>query len=116
MLQSIEQLVTDLANAPTGTAAGETKSVGDPLGPMPAPGQSVEGIDVNLPNGYSAEIYHLDSTETGSMNGDDLSKEMSDTMEQLVGALSTYPAAAASAYGRTATNSTSTTTSLGNIA
>jgi hypothetical protein len=105
MLQSVEQLVAAFANTP-GAAANDTASASPqslPSAANLAPGQSVDGIDVALPNGYSAEIFGIEqgSAGTASGSGGTIDDQMVDTMEQLVANLSQYPATAASAYNKT---------------
>jgi hypothetical protein len=117
MLQSIEQLVAAFANAPgNGAAAANPES--SAFAANLAPGQSMDGMDVGLPNGYSAEVFHIDqagggTTAAGSATSDD---QMVNMMEQLVANLSTYPATAANAYNKTATGASSATANVNSVA
>jgi hypothetical protein len=74
----------------------------------------MDGIDVGLPNGYSAEVYHIDQASGGSASASSGTSDdqMVNTMEQLIANLSGYPATAASAYNKTATNASSATGSV----
>jgi hypothetical protein len=115
MLQTAEQLVADFANAPgappNGAAAADP--TGSPFAGILAPGQSMDGIDVGLPNGYSAEIYHVDQTGGSSQSSDN---QMVAMMQQLVSNLQTYSATSASAYAKTATDASPTTTNINSVA
>jgi len=117
MLQSIEQLVAAFANA-TGNGAAPANPGSSPPAVNLAPGESMDGIDVSLPNGYSAEVYHIDQAGGGTANAGSESSDaqMVGTMEQLVANLSSYPAAAASAYGKTATDASSQTANVNSVA
>jgi hypothetical protein len=130
MLQSVEQLVADFANAPgtasngaasngaasNGTAPANSNSL--PSGAKLAPGQSMDEIDVSLPNGYSAEIFHINQAGGGSASGSSGSSDdqMAKAMEQLIANLSGYPATAASAYNKTTTDASSATGSVNSVA
>jgi hypothetical protein len=115
MLQTVEQLVADFANAPGATSNGAAAAnpTGSPFAGTLAPGQSMDGIDVGLPNGYSAEIYHVDQTGGGSQSSDN---QMVDMMQQLISNLQTYPATSTSAYAKTAADASSTTTNVNSVA
>ena len=84
------------------------------LPPIWRQAQSMDGIDVGLPNGYSAEVYHIDQASGGSASASSGTSDdqMVNTMEQLIANLSGYPATAASAYNKTATNASSATGSV----
>ena len=71
MLQSVEQLVAAFANAPGAAANGAVSASPESLPGAAnlAPGQSVDGIDVALPNGYSAEIYGIEQGSAGTASG-----------------------------------------------
>jgi hypothetical protein len=117
MLQTVEQLVAAFANAP-GNGAAPANPESSPFAGDLAPGQSLDGIDVGLPNGYSADVYHIDQASggtaaAGSETSDD---QMVDTMEQLVANLSAYPATAASAYNKTATDTSPATPNVNSVA
>ena len=117
MLQSIEQLVAAFANAPgNGPAAANPQS--SSLAANLAPGQSMDGIDVSLPNGYSAEVYHIDQANggTAAAGSGTADEEMVNVMEQLAANLSAYPATAASAYNKTATGASSATANVNSVA
>jgi len=120
MLQSVEQLVADFANAPGAASNGAASANSASLASAAnlAPGQTMNGIDVSLPNGYSAEIFGVSQAggapaSAGSESSDD---QMVSTMEQLVANLSGYPATAASAYGKTATDPSSGTGNVNSVA
>jgi hypothetical protein len=115
MLQTAEQLVADFANAPGVASNGEPSAnpLDSPLASSLAPGQSLDGIDVELPNGYSAEIYHVDPVGGGGSQGAE--DQMVDTMQQLAGYLSTYPATAAGAYTKTAADASSPTANVNSV-
>lgn len=119
MLQSVEQLVAAFANAPGAAANGAVSASPESLPGAAnlAPGQSVDGIDVALPNGYSAEIYGIEqgSAGTASGSGGTIDDQMVDTMEQLVADLSQYPAPAASAY-KTVSAASSATAGVNSVA
>ncbi|SDT03554.1 hypothetical protein SAMN05444158_4128 [Bradyrhizobium canariense] len=117
MLQSVEQLVAAFANAP-GNGAAPANPGSSPFAGNLAPGQSMDGIDVGLPNGYSAELYHIDQTGggTAAAGSETADNQMVDTMEQLVANLSAYPATAASTYNKTATGTSSTTANVNSVA
>ena len=116
MLQSVEQLVAAFENAPGGVADGAAPASpeGFPGAANLAPGESVDGIDVALPNGYSAEIYGSAGTASGS--GGTTDDQMIDAMEQLVANLSQYPATAASAYNKTGSTASSATAGVNSVA
>ena len=120
MLQSVEQLVAAFANAP-GAAANGDASAGPaslPGAANLAPGQSVDGIDVALPNGYSAEIYGIEQGSAGTAGGSGGTpdNQMVDTMEQLIANLSQYPATAASAYNKSVGAASSATAGVNSVA
>jgi hypothetical protein len=120
MLQTVDQLVAAFANAPgaasNGAAPANPESL--PSAADLAPGQSMNGIDVDLPNGYSAEVYHIDPANGGaaSASSGTSDDQMVNTMEQLAATLSGYPATAASAYNKTATDASSVTGSVNSVA
>lgn len=120
MLQSVEQLVAAFANAPGAAANGAAPASPQSLRAAAnlAPGQSMDGIDVALPNGYSAEIYQIEqaSTGTASGSGGTADDQMADTMEQLIANLSQYPATAASAYNKTTSAASSATAGVNSVA
>jgi hypothetical protein len=120
MLQSVEQLVAAFANAPGAAANGAASASPDslPAAANLAPGQSVDGIDVALPNGYSAEIYGTEqgSAGTASGSGGTIDNQMVDTMEQLIANLSQYPATAAGAYNKTVSAASSATAGVNSVA
>ena len=117
MLQSIEQLVAAFANAP-GNGSAPASPQSSALAANLAPGQSMDGMDVSLPNGYSAEVYHIDQANggtaaAGSATSDD---QMVNVMEQLAANLSAYPATAANAYNKTATGASSVAANVNSAA
>ena len=116
MLQSVEQLVAAFENAPGAAANGAAPASpeGFPGAANLAPGESVDGMDVALPNGYSAEIYGSAGTASGS--GGTTDDQMIDAMEQLVANLSQYPATAASAYNKTGSTASSATAGVNSVA
>ena len=120
MLQSVEQLVAAFANAPGAAANGAAPASPEslPAAANLAPGQSMDGIDVALPNGYSAEIYQIEqgSAGTASGSGGSADDRMVDTMEQLVANLSQYPATAASAYNKTVSAASPATAGVNSVA
>jgi hypothetical protein len=125
MLQTVEQLVAAFANAPGAASNGAASNGAASANPESfpsaanlAPGQSVDGIDVGLPNGYSAEVYHIDQAGGGpaSASRGTSNDQMVNTMEQLVANLSGYPATAASAYNKTATDASPVTGSVNSVA
>jgi hypothetical protein len=120
MLQSVEQLVAAFANAPGAAANGAASASPDSLAAAAnlAPGQSVDGIDVALPNGYSAEIYGTEqgSAGTASGSGGTIDNQMVDTMEQLIANLSQYPATAAGAYNKTVSAASSAAAGVNSVA
>jgi hypothetical protein len=117
MLQAVEQLVAAFAKA-TGNGAAPANPESFPSNGNLAPGQSMDGIDVGLPNGYSAEVYHIDEASggTGAAGSGASSDQMVNVMEQLVANLATYPAAAASAYNKTATDTSPPTANVNSVA
>jgi hypothetical protein len=117
MLQSIEQLVAAFANAP-GNGSAPASPQSSALAANLAPGQSMDGMDVSLPNGYSAEVYHIDQANggTAAAGSGTADQEMVNVMEQLAANLSAYPATAASAYDKTATGASSDTANVNSVA
>jgi hypothetical protein len=115
MLQMVEQLVADFANGTGATSNGTAAAnpTGSPLVGTLAPGQSMDGIDVSLPNGYSADIYHVDQAGGSSQSSDN---EMLDMMQQLVANLQTYSGTSTSAYAKTAADASPTTTNVNSVA
>lgn len=120
MLQSVEQLVAAFANATGGTSnsAEPANSANLLTGTKVAPGGSIDGMDVALPNGYSAEIFQIEQggTGTASGGGSTADDQMADTMEQLVANLSQYPATAAGAYSKTVSAASSATAGVTSVA
>jgi hypothetical protein len=120
MLQSVEQLVAAFANASgaatNGTAPASPESL--PAAANLAPGESVDGMDVALPNGYSAEIYQIEQGSAGAASGSGRTADvqMVDTMEQLVANLSQYPATGASAYNMTVSAVSSASEGVNSVA
>lgn len=120
MLQSVEQLVAAFANAAGGTANGAAPAGPESLaaGANLAPGQSIDGIDAALPNGYSAEIYQIEQGRAGTASGSagTADDQMVGMMEQLVANLSQYPATGASAYNKTVSAASSATAGVNSVA
>jgi hypothetical protein len=120
MLQSVEQLVSAVANATGGTANGAAPAVPAnlPSGANLAPGESIDGMDVALPNGYSAEIFQIEQGGAGAASGSGgtTDDQMADTMEQLVANLSQYPATAAGAYSKTVSAASAATAGVSSVA
>src|SRR5262249_31180179 len=81
-----------------------------------APGESMDGMDVALPNGYSAEIYQFEQGSAGAASGRTADDQMVDTMEQLVANLSQYPATVASAYNKTVSAVSSASEGVNSVA
>ena len=117
MLQSIEQLVAAFANAP-GNGSAPASPQSSALAANLAPGQSMDGMDVSLPNGYSAEVYHIDQAGggTAAVGSGSSDQEMVNVMEQLTANLSAYPATAAGAYNKAATGASSDTANVNSVA
>jgi len=115
MLQTVEQLLAEFANSSGATSNGTAapNPTGSPFAGTLAPGQSVDGIEVGLPNGYSAEIYHVDQAGGSSQSVDN---QMADIMQQLVANLQTYSATSTSAYAKTAADASPTTTNVNSVA
>ena len=118
MLQSLEQIVAAFANAPGAAANGAAPASPEslPAAANLAPGESMDGIDVVLPNGYSAEIYQIEQGSAGTASGRTADNQMVDTMEQLVANLSQYPATGASAYNKTVSAASSATAGVNSAA
>lgn len=78
----------------------------------------MDGIDVGLPNGYSAEVYRIDEASggTGAAGSATSDVQLANVMEQLVANLATYPATAASAYNKTATDASPPTANVNSVA
>jgi hypothetical protein len=117
MLQSIEQLVAAFANAP-GNGSAPASPQSSALAANLAPGQSMDGMDVSLPNGYSAEVYHIDQAGggTAAVGSGSSDQEMVNVMEQLTANLSAYPATAAGAYNKAATGASSDAANVNSVA
>jgi hypothetical protein len=117
MLQSIEQLVAAFANAP-GNGSAPASPQSSALAANLAPGQSMDGMDVSLPNGYSAEVYHIDQAGggTAAAGSGSSDQEMVNVMEQLTANLSAYPATAAGAYNKAATGASSDAANVNSVA
>src|ERR1700722_11872268 len=115
MLQTVEQLLAEFANSSGATSNGTAapNPTGSPFAGTLAPGQSVDGIEVGLPNGYSAEIYHVDQPGGSSQNADN---QMADIMQQLDANLQTYSATPPSAYAKTAADASPPTTNVNSVA
>ena len=118
MLQSVEQLVAAFANATGGTANGAAPAGPESLaaGANLAPGQSIDGIDAALPNGYSAEIFQIEQRSAGTASGRTADDQMVGMMDQLVANLSQYPATGASAYNKTVGAASSATAGVNSVA
>jgi hypothetical protein len=117
MMASIEQLVAAFENssaAASSTAAQTSSTDGTSAGASSANATggsgsdaSMDGINVDLPNGLSVTVFHADQGGESSADSAASFAQMTSTMEQLVAALDKYPGAAAGAYSNTAANASS---------
>jgi len=119
MVGMIEQFVAAFENsaaamAPTATQTSTTASSADGTGASATSDQnsntSVDGMSVDLPNGFSVEVFHAGRGNESSTDSAATSDQMVNAMEQLVAALDKYPGAAAGAYSSANASSASTTT------
>ncbi len=128
MVGMIEQFVSAFENSPAATAstatqASTTDASADGTSANATSDQnsdtSVDGISVNMPNGFSVEIFHAEQGNESSTDSAASSDQMVNAMEQLVAALDKYPGAAAGAYssvGAIASGAATTTGSLNAVA
>jgi len=119
MVGMIERFVAAFENsaaamAPTATQTSTTASSADGTGASATSDQnsntSVDGMSVDLPNGFSVEVFHAGRGNESSTDSAATSDQMVNAMEQLVSALDKYPGAAAGAYSSANASSASTTT------
>ena len=122
MLGSIEQLVASLENytASPSSAAADVSSAATASADGTGAGSgssdsSIDGINVNMPNGFSIEVFHADQGSGTSADSDASSAQMVNAIEQLVAAFDKYPAVAAGAYSSTAANALGTATATGSL-
>lgn len=127
MMASIEQLVAAFENSPAAAAASSpaaqtssadgTSAAGSSASAAGGSGSdaSMDGINVDLPNGLSVTVFHADQGGESSADSAASFAQMSSTMEQLVAALDKYPAAAAGAYSNTAANASSASAATGSV-
>ncbi len=122
MLGSIEQLVASLENytASPSSAAADVSSAATASADGTGAGSgssdsSIDGINVNMPNGFSIEVFHADQGSGTSTDSDASSAQMVNAIEQLVAAFDKYPAVAAGAYSSTAANASGTATATGSL-
>ncbi len=125
MIDMVEQLVAAFENSPTAAAStatqGSTKD-GTSAGGTSAnatsnlsSNTSIDGVSVDMPNGFSVEVFHADQGNETSADRAASSDQMVDTIEQLVAALDKYPGAAAGAYSSVGANAASGSTTTGSL-
>jgi hypothetical protein len=125
MIDMVEQLVAAFENSPAATASTATQaSTTDGTSPGGTSASatsgsgsdtSIDGISVDLPNGFSVEVFHADQGNGISADGGASSDQMVNTIEQLVAALDKYPGAAAGAYSNVGANASSASTTTGSL-
>ena len=124
MVGMIEQFVAAFENspaatAPTATQTSATESSADGTGASATSDQnsdtSIDGISVDLPNGFSVEVFHADRGNESSTDSAASSDQMVNAVEQLVAALDRYPGAAAGAYSSTGANASGASTTTGSL-
>jgi hypothetical protein len=128
MVGMIEQFVSAFENSPAATASTATQAStadtsADGTSANATSDQnsatSVDGMSVNMPNGFSVEVFHAEQGNESSTDRAASSDQMVNAMEQLVAALDKYPGAAAGAYsslGAIASGASTTTGSLNAVA
>ena len=125
MVNMVEQFVAAFENSPAAAASTATQASttdGTSVGGTSASATSgsgsdtsIDGISVNLPNGFSVEVFHADQGNGISADGGASSNQMVNTIEQLVAALDKYPGAAAGAYSNVGANASSASTTTGSL-
>lgn len=125
MINMVEQFVAAFENSPAAAASTATQASttdGTSAGGTSASATSgsgsdtsIDGISVNLPNGFSVEVFHADQGNGISADGGASSNQMVNTIEQLVAALDKYPGAAAGAYSNVGANASSASTTTGSL-
>jgi hypothetical protein len=125
MINMVEQFVAAFENSPAAAASTATQASttdgtsagGTSAGTTSGSGSdtSIDGISVNLPNGFSVEVFHADQGNGISADGGASSNQMVNTIEQLVAALDKYPGAAAGAYSNVGANASSASTTTGSL-
>jgi hypothetical protein len=125
MVNMVEQFVAAFENSPAAAASTATQASttdGTSVGGTSASATSgsgsdtsIDGISVNLPNGFSVEVFHADQGNGISADGGASSDQMVNTIEQLVAALDKYPGAAAGAYSNVGANASSASTTTGSL-
>jgi len=125
MVNMVEQFVAAFENSPAAAASTATQASttdGTSAGGTSASATSgsgsdtsIDGISVNLPNGFSVEVFHADQGNGISADGGASSDQMVNTIEQLVAALDKYPGAAAGAYSNVGANASSASTTTGSL-
>jgi hypothetical protein len=126
MIGMVEQLVAAFENSPAATASTATQasttdtSAGGTSASATSgsrSGTSVDGISVDMPNGFSVEVFHANQGNETSADSAATSDQMVNAMEQLVAALDQYPGpgAAAGAYSNVGANASSASTTAGSL-
>ena len=125
MINMVEQFVAAFENSPAAAASTATQASttdGTSAGGTSASATSgsgsdtsIDGISVDLPNGFSVEVFHADQGNGISADGGASSDQMVNTIEQLVAALDKYPGAAAGAYSNVGANASSASTTTGSL-
>jgi hypothetical protein len=124
MINMVEQLVAAFENSPAAAASTATQAstTDTPAGGTSASATSglssdtsVDGISVDMPNGFSVEVFHANQGNETSADSAASSDQMVSTIEQLVSALDKYPGAAAGAYSNVGANASSASTTTGSL-
>jgi hypothetical protein len=124
MIGMIEQFVAAFENSPAATASTATQasttdtSAGGTSASATGNSSSdtsIDGISVDMPNGFSVEVFHADQGNETSADSAATSNQMVSTIEQLVAALEKYPGAAAGAYSNVGANASSASTTTGSL-
>jgi hypothetical protein len=125
MINMVEQFVAAFENSPAAAASSATQAPttdgtsagGTSAGATSGSGSdtSIDGISVDLPNGFSVEVFHADQGNETSADSAASSDQMVNTIEQLVAALDKYPGAAAGAYSNVGANASSASTTTGSL-
>jgi hypothetical protein len=124
MIGMVEQLVAAFENSPAATASTATQAstTDTSAGGTSASATSdlssdtsIDGISVDMPNGFSVEVFHADQGNETSADRAASSDQMVNTIEQLVTALDKYPGAAAGAYSNVGANASSASTTTGSL-
>jgi hypothetical protein len=124
MVGMIEQFVSAFENSPAATASTATQasttdtSAGGTSASATGNASSdtsIDGISVDMPNGFSVEVFHAEQGNETSADSAATSDQMVNTIEQLVAALEKYPGAAAGAYSNVGANASSASTTNGSL-